>query len=187
MSNDQAARLREVRDSFWLVLDKQLHTIDQLLQRSAVLLATANVLAALLAVASSNESTSWKQWTTRVAFAALIVSLIAGIIAVWPRRVSQQHLPGGSPVKSVDDYVSMTSEAFLREQCDDAYTTMTTGGYASTIEFRRKVFRIQTVSLVIGGILIAINSLAPTTGATQHHQPAGEHRTVSQSDGPRAP
>ena len=178
MSNDKATRLRDVRDAFRLALDKQLHTIDQLLQRSAVLLAAANVLAALLAVASTSSSTSWKQWTTRVAFAAVVISLIAGIIAVWPRRVSQEDLPGGLPVKSVDDYVAMAPEDFLRKQCDEAYITLTVGGYAKIIKFRRNVFRIQTVSLVVGGVLIAITSLVPAPATSQHHQPTGRHRTI---------
>jgi hypothetical protein len=137
-------------------------------------------------LASRSTTSSWREWTTGVAFAALLISLFAGVIAVWPRRASQERLPGGS-VKSVDDYAKMKPEDFVRQQCDEAYTRMTTGSYASIINFRINVFRVQTVSLVIGGVLIGINSLVPTAGAPQSHQPAGKHGAITCKDHAKYP
>jgi hypothetical protein len=187
MSEDPAspgeftAHLRDVRDALRSVLDEQMHTIDQLLQRSAILLGAASVLAGLLAATPGNSATpTWRQYTTGIAFAALIVSLFAGIVAVWPRQVKQQSLPSDTPpdgaqVAGVQTYASMAPEKFLRLQCDDAYTTMTTGGYTGIISFRRSVFRIQTVALVIGGVLIGLNGLSLTLSTPPPHESTNSH------------
>src|ERR1022692_2181231 len=150
-----AAHLREVRDALRLVLDEQIHTLDQLIQRSAVLLGAASVLAGLLAASSSPGSAPvWRHWTAGVAFAALLVSLFAGIVAVWPRKVMQQPLSGGKEVSGVATYAGMDPKKFLLDQCDEAYVALTTAGYASIIRFRRPVFRVEAAALVIGGTLI---------------------------------
>src|SRR6516164_8422061 len=116
MSESQAPHLREIRDALRLMLDEQIHMLDQLLQRSAVLLGAASVLAGLLAASTIESSTpTWRQFTTAFAFAALLTSLGAGIIAVWPLRVARQLPPDG--IQGMDHYVSMKPEDFLRKQC----------------------------------------------------------------------
>jgi hypothetical protein len=166
MSNDPA-HLREIRDALRLVSDRQKRTLDQLLQRSAVLLGAASVLAGLLAVTSNQSSTpTWRQWTTGFAFVALLASLFAGIVAVWPRQVQSEAVPIKEGT-GVETYARMVPDEFLREQCNNAFEAMTSSGYAGIIKFRRCVFKVEAVALVIGGVLVALNSLVATLDTNQ--------------------
>jgi hypothetical protein len=65
----------------------------------------------------------------------------------------------------------MDPSAFLRSQCDEAFTTLSTGDYSNIIKFRRCMFRLQAVTLVIGASLIALNGLAANTGNRNDHKP----------------
>ena len=179
--SDDPAHLREIRDALRRIPDQQKRTLDQLLQRSAVLLGAASVLAGLLAVTSDqNPTPTWRQWTTGFAFVALLVSLFAGIVAVWPRRVEPEPPPGDQGT-GVDTYIKMGLVVFLRKQCDNAFNAMGTSRYAEVIKFRRCVFRVEAVALVIGGVLIALNSLAAaldidqTAHRTPHHVGSTHH------------
>jgi hypothetical protein len=157
--------LREVRDAIRMILADQLHTIDQLLQRSAVLLGAASVLAGLLAALGIDVSIpTWRKWTTVVAFAALLVSIFAGIVAVWPRQIKQSlpKVPVGTSVAGVQTYAKMNPAAFIMSQGETAFNSMARGDYADIIKFRRRVFQLQAVALVIGGALIALNGLITT-------------------------
>jgi hypothetical protein len=178
-----ASHLREVRDALRSLMADQVHTIDQLLQRSAVLLGAASVLVGLLAALGIDGSIpTWRKWTTVVAFAALLVSIFAGIVAVWPRRGSQQSLPtppDGASVVGVDTYAKIDPDEFLMSQCVEAYRIMTTDDYANIINFRRHVFRLQTIALVIGGALIAINGLVTTIEISPPHKAVNTERVTA--------
>jgi hypothetical protein len=158
--------LREVRDALRLMLEEQIHTLDQLLQRSAVLLGAASVLAGLLAASTIESSTpAWRQWTTAFAFVALLASLATGIIAVWPLSGAPQLPPRTDTdrgILSVDFYVSMEPNDFLREQCKVVHGIVNDDKYAKIIRRRRRLFQVEAIALVIGGVLVAINSLAVT-------------------------
>ena len=151
-----------------------------------MLLGAASVLTGLLAALGVDGSIpTWRKWTTVVAFAALLVSIFAGIVAVWPRKGKQQSLPAppdGAVVAGVETYASMNPNEFLMSQCRDAYSTMTTGDYSSIINFRRGVFRLQAAALVIGGALIAINGLVTTIEISPPHKAISKEKvTASQT------
>lgn len=195
MSGEQSPEsnhLREVRDALRLMLEEQIHTIDQLLQRSAVLLGAASVLAGLLAASTIESSTPiWRQWTTAFAFVALLASLGTGIIAVWPLRGAPQLPPGTDTDRRtvegmIDRYVSMKPEDFLREQCQVAYDIVNDDKNAKIIRRRRHLFQVEAIALVIGGVLVAVNSLAVTLGAgsaggTPHNVTPTQSTQLSQS------
>jgi hypothetical protein len=152
------------------MLDEQIHTLDQLLQRSAVLLGAASVLAGLLAASTIESSTpAWRQWTTAFAFVALLASLGTGIIAVWPLSGAPQLPPDTDPDRGIKEkmghYVSMEPKEFLSKQCEGVYKILTSDKYAKIIRRRRRLFQVEAIALVIGGVLVAINSLALTLDA----------------------
>jgi hypothetical protein len=162
--------LREVRDALRLMLDEQIHTLDQLLQRSAVLLGAASVLAGLLAASTIGSSApAWRQWTTAFAFATLLASLGTGIIAVWPLSGAPQLPPDTDTDRGITGrmghYVIMDPKDFLRKQCDGVYAILNSDKYAKMIRRRGRLFRVEAIALVIGGVLVAINSLAVTLDA----------------------
>lgn len=161
----ESNQLLEVRDALRLMLDQQIHTLDQLLQRSAVLLGAASVLAGLLAASTIESSTpAWRQWTTTFAFVALLASLGTGIVAVWPVRGTPQLPPGTDTDKGImepmDYYVRMKPKDFLREQCEVAYGIVKGDKYDRITRLRRRLFQVEAIALVIGGVLVAINGLA---------------------------
>jgi hypothetical protein len=183
--------LREVRDALRLMLDEQIHTLDQLLQRSAVLLGAASVLAGLLAASTIESSTpAWRQWTTAFAFVALLASLGTGIIAVWPLSGAPQLPPDTDTdtriMQDMDYYVSMEPEDFLVKQCKAAYAIVDSPMYAKITCRRRRLFQVEAIALVIGGVLVAINSLAVTldpgsAGGTPHNVTPTQSTQLTQS------
>lgn len=188
--------LREVRDALRLMLDEQVHTLDQLLQRSAVLLGAASVLAGLLAASTMDSATpAWRQWTTALAFVALLASLGTGIIAVWPLRGAPQLPPDTDAetriMRRMDHYISMEPNDFLRKQCNAVHDILDDGKYAKIIWRRRRLFQIEAIALVIGGVLVAINSLAVTldTGSasgTSHNVTPTQTTRPTERKGPAA-